>query len=100
MRTPLEQQVLESIRRERTILPGSRVGVAVSGGADSVALLRLLGRLADELGITLMVVHLNHSLRGSESENDAAFVGNLADKHGLRFVQRVEDVAAVAEIEG
>jgi tRNA(Ile)-lysidine synthase len=100
MRTTFEQQILKSIRGERTILPGSRVGVAVSGGADSVALLRLLESLADELGITLMVAHLNHSLRGSESENDAAFVENLASKRGLRFVQRIEDVAAVAECEG
>jgi tRNA(Ile)-lysidine synthase len=100
MRTPIEQRVLESIRQDRTILPGSRVGVAVSGGADSVALLRILDSLRDELGITLMVAHLNHSLRGSESEADAAFVENLARAGGLRFEQRVEDVNAVAEREG
>jgi tRNA(Ile)-lysidine synthase len=100
MRTPFEQQILESIWRERTILPGSRVSVAVSGGADSVALLRLLGSLADELGITLTVAHLDHSLRGSESESDAVFVENLAKKLGLPFVQRVVNVAATAEIEG
>jgi tRNA(Ile)-lysidine synthase len=100
MRTKFEQRILESIRREGTILPGSRVGVAVSGGADSVALLRLLVRLTGEMGITLMVAHLNHSLRGSESGDDAVFVEKLAAEHGLRFVQRVEDVAAAAEIEG
>jgi tRNA(Ile)-lysidine synthetase-like protein len=100
MRTPLEQRVLESMRRSRTILPGSRVGVAVSGGADSVALLRILESLANELGITLLVAHLNHSLRGAESEVDAAFVEKLAKESGLQFVQRVEDVGSEAEREG
>jgi tRNA(Ile)-lysidine synthase len=100
MRTPFEQQILESIRSGRTIPPGTRVGVAVSGGADSVALLRLLESLANELGITLLVAHLNHSLRGSESDADAAFVESLARGHRLRFVQRAEDIAWVAEREG
>jgi tRNA(Ile)-lysidine synthase len=100
MRTPLEQRVLESMRQSRTILPGSRVGVAVSGGADSVALLRILESLANELGITLLVAHLNHSLRGAESEVDAAFVEKLAKESGLQFVQRVEDVGSEAEREG
>ena len=100
MRTPFEQHVLESIRRERTILPGSRVCVAVSGGADSVALLRLLEALADELGITLLVAHFNHSLRGPESDADVSFVENLANQLGLRFLQRTENVAAIAQREG
>ena len=99
MRTPFEQEALETIRRSRLILPGSRVGVAVSAGADSVALLRILEALANELGITLVVVHLNHSLRGSESLADAEFVEKLARERNLRFVQRVEDVATVARQE-
>jgi tRNA(Ile)-lysidine synthase len=100
MRTPFEQRALETIRRSRTILPGTRVGVAVSGGADSVALLRLFESLRNELGITLLVVHLNHSLRGSESDADAGLVETLAQERNLRFVLRVEDVGAVAEREG
>ncbi|HEY0704665.1 MAG TPA: tRNA lysidine(34) synthetase TilS [Candidatus Acidoferrales bacterium] len=73
---------------------------AVSGGADSVAMLRLLSALADELGITLLVAHLNHSLRGAESDGDAEFVRYLAQTHNLKFLQRVEDVAAAAERNG
>lgn len=75
---------------------GNRVGVAVSGGADSVALLRLLDRLRNGLGITLMVVHFNHALRGAESEADAAFVTELANTLKLDFVAAREDVAAEA----
>jgi tRNA(Ile)-lysidine synthase len=100
MRTPFEQQALEVIRRSHTISPGARIGVAVSAGADSVALLRILEGLADELGITLIVAHLNHSLRAADSVADAAFVENLARERKLRFVERVEDVAAVAKQEG
>ena len=74
MRTPLEQSVLQAIQRSGMLAPGDRVGVAVSGGADSVALLRAAYRLRDDLGITLAVVHFNHALRGAESDGDAEFV--------------------------
>jgi tRNA(Ile)-lysidine synthase len=100
MRTPFEQRVFESIRREGAILPGSRVCVAVSGGADSVALLRVLEALANDLGITLLVAHFNHCLRASESDADAGFVENLTRQLGLRFLQRTENVAAFAHAEG
>ena len=53
---------------------GERIGVAVSGGADSVALLRLLADLRPELGICLTVLHFNHQLRGRESDADEHFV--------------------------
>jgi len=79
---------------------GNRVGVAVSGGADSVALLRLLDRLRDELGITLTVVHFDHALRGAESEADAAFVADLANALKLEFLAAREDVAAEAARQG
>ena len=58
--------------------PGDAIGVAVSGGADSVCLLHILARIAPELGITLRVLHLNHRLRAEESDEDARFVAELA----------------------
>jgi len=79
---------------------GNRVGVAVSGGADSVALLRLLHRLRDDLGITLAVVHFDHALRGVESETDAAFVAELARVLNLEFLAAREDVGAEAARQG
>jgi tRNA(Ile)-lysidine synthase len=80
--------------------PGDRIGVAVSGGADSVALLRLLEDLRSELGITLCVVHLNHLLRGSESDGDEAFVKELAEKSGLQCFFSRQDVASEAKRHG
>jgi tRNA(Ile)-lysidine synthase len=65
--------------------PGDRLGVAVSGGADSVALLRLLLEQRAELGVVLSVVHFNHKLRADESEADEAFVHNLAAAHQLEL---------------
>lgn len=94
--TSLEQRVLECIREMRMLAPGDRAGVAVSGGADSVALLRLLENMRESLGITLVVVHFDHGLRGEESEADARFVAQLASARGLEFVLDREDVAVAA----
>jgi tRNA(Ile)-lysidine synthase len=96
MKLTLERQVLDAIHRERMVNPGDRVAVAVSGGADSVALLHLLADLRDTLGITLLVTHFNHSLRGPESEADAEFVAALSRQQGLEYICDREDVAAVA----
>src|SRR5512146_247182 len=64
---------------------GDRVGLAVSGGADSVALLRLMLELRAELGLVPAVVHCNHRIRGSEADADQRFVAELAAVHGLEF---------------
>ena len=80
------------IRREELLRAGDRVGVAVSGGIDSVALLRLLLELRHELGIVLSVVHFNHKLRGAESDADQEFVAGLAREHGLEFHAASGDV--------
>jgi tRNA(Ile)-lysidine synthase len=61
---------------------GARVGVAVSGGADSVCLLHVLDSLTRQWNLTLTVLHLDHGLRGEESRGDAAFVEELAARLG------------------
>jgi len=78
-------------------MPGDRLGVAVSGGADSVALLRLLHGLQDELGIRLTVLHFQHGLRGAESAGDEEFTRELAARLGLEFHRDEADVARSAE---
>jgi tRNA(Ile)-lysidine synthase len=92
----LAQSVLGYVRKQDLIRPGDRVGVAVSGGADSVGLLRILLELRSELGIVLSVVHLNHTLRGAESDADEQFVRELAKAHELRFFCESRDVKAWA----
>jgi tRNA(Ile)-lysidine synthase len=89
-------QLQRYIREHDLIRAGERVAVAVSGGADSVALLRLLLELRPELGIVVSVAHLNHQLRGADSERDAAFVAELAERHALEFHLAERDVRAYA----
>ena len=110
MHSELAKRVLRDVRREapRHAAPhsegmlhaGDRVGVAVSGGADSLALLRLLEELAGELGVRLAVVHFNHLLRGAESDGDEQFVAHLAKEHQLPFFAGRGDVGAAAREHG
>jgi tRNA(Ile)-lysidine synthase len=79
----LTRSVFEFIRRNRLLKPGKRVGVAVSGGLDSVGLLRLLVELRGELGVVLSVAHFNHGLRGADSDEDQSFVVELAEQQRL-----------------
>ncbi len=80
-----KQRALRFIEKQKMLHAGDRVGVAVSGGADSVALLLLLLELREKLGIVHSVVHFNHKLRGKASDADEKFVAKLAAKHGLEF---------------
>lgn len=63
--------------------PGERVAAAVSGGSDSIALLRCLLDRRRELGIVVSVAHVHHGIRGAAADRDAAFVEELAREHGL-----------------
>ena len=85
-------KVLRYIRDRQLLRAGDRVLVAVSGGADSIALLRALLELRGELGIVLAVAHFNHGLRGDESAADEAFVAELAQQHELEFFIHRGDV--------
>jgi len=87
------ERLFSHIRRHELLRAGERVGAAVSGGIDSVALLRLLLELRGELGIVLSVVHFNHKLRGAESDADQEFVAGLARAHDLEFYCDSDDVA-------
>src|SRR6266851_2774849 len=66
----LVRRVQSAIEKQGLLRAGERVGVAVSGGADSVALMLLLLKLRAKLGVVLSVVHFNHKLRGKASEAD------------------------------
>ncbi len=92
----LAQSVLNYIRKHGLLKAGDRVGVAVSGGADSVASLRLLLELRKEIGVVLSVVHFNHKLRGAASDEDERFVAQLAQEHRLELHCESGQVAAYA----
>jgi tRNA(Ile)-lysidine synthase len=79
---------------------GQRVGVAVSGGLDSMVLLHLLEHLLPELGVAGWVLHFNHLLRGKHSDQDAAFVARAARRAGWPVVLGRGDVVAAASASG
>lgn len=85
-----------TIERHALLRPGDRVAVAVSGGPDSVALLRLLLELREELGLVLSTVHFNHHIRGAAADEDERFVRELAANFGLDIHVGSTDVPVLA----
>ena len=90
------QAVLNTLRRHEAFADGGLVIVAVSGGSDSVALLHLLLRLSEALGIELHVASLNHGLRGEAGRRDLEFVADLAARWRLPFTIDHADVAGLS----
>ena len=76
-------KLLTFIRQQNMIAPGDRVVCALSGGADSVALLWGLYLLREKLQITLEAAHFNHNLRGEESDSDEQFVKALCARYDI-----------------
>jgi tRNA(Ile)-lysidine synthase len=93
------ERVHTYITRHRLLHAGDRVAVAVSGGADSVALLRVLLELRSELGLVLSVAHFHHGIRGPEADADQEFVRELARKFDLEFHLGSGDAPAYAQSE-
>jgi tRNA(Ile)-lysidine synthase len=94
--TDLIKRILSTISRHQMVRAGDRVGVAVSGGSDSVALLRILREASEYEGIRLAVLHFNHGLRGTASEGDEQFVAALAAQLRVPLFSGREAVADVA----
>jgi len=88
-------RIAEFVARHRMFEPGQRVGVAVSGGPDSVFLLHVLRELAPRWNLQLSVIHVEHGIRGAASTADADFVAKLASTLGLPFHIRHADVPAM-----
>ncbi|HNS54232.1 MAG TPA: tRNA lysidine(34) synthetase TilS [Syntrophales bacterium] len=76
-------KVRKTLETHRMLRPGDHVLAAVSGGADSVALLAVLQRLAPACGVTLTAAHFNHGMRASESDRDEDFVRRLCRARGI-----------------
>lgn len=92
----LVAQVLATIDAHHLFRGGEGVVVGVSGGPDSLCLLHLLHFLAFRYELVLHAAHLNHGIRGSEADEDAAYVGNLCQEWGIACrIERV-DVPALA----
>ena len=80
--------------------PGERVVCAVSGGADSMALLWYLNSVRSELSISLVAAHFNHRLRDDEADRDECFVRSFCEKHNIPLHIGSGNVAAHAQAHG
>ncbi|MDD5174006.1 MAG: tRNA lysidine(34) synthetase TilS [Candidatus Omnitrophota bacterium] len=94
MPTNLIERVLKTIRNYEMLKPGDTVLVAVSGGPDSVFLLRALTHLKTKLKLNKVVVcNLDHGIRGKESSEDSAFVKKIAEDLNLGFIHKKIDLS-------
>jgi tRNA(Ile)-lysidine synthase len=85
-------RVMDCIRKYKMITDGDAVLIGVSGGIDSICLLYTLYHLKDELKYSLIVAHVNHGLRGEQSDREAEFVKGIADELKLPCIVEKIDV--------
>jgi tRNA(Ile)-lysidine synthase len=92
----LPQSLTQYVADTATLTPGKTVVVGVSGGADSLCLLHALAQLQGQLGLSLHAAHLNHRLRGAESDDDEAYVRQVAADWDVPVTVSTFEVAALA----
>ncbi|MGI6269730.1 MAG: tRNA lysidine(34) synthetase TilS [Candidatus Howiella sp.] len=90
----------DALRRYEMVKTGDHVTVALSGGADSVALLLLFLEVRDALGLTLAAAHMNHGIRGAEGNRDELFVRALCARLAVPLTVERADVPAVCRETG
>lgn len=91
------KKVESYVKKWQMIEKGDKVIIGVSGGADSVCLLFMLMELQKIIQFDIVVVHVNHRLRGEDADADEAYVKQLCEKFHLNFVSYSEDVELVAK---
>ena len=100
----IEKEILHTVREtistHRMFDRGDSVLVAVSGGPDSIALIHIISILATEYSLRLAIAHLNHCLRGSDSDRDAEFVAGTARHLNLPIYAQRENVRAFQQDRG
>lgn len=95
-RTSLADKVLQHIIANKLLHTGDHVVAAVSGGADSIAMLYILHEISLQRKFKITVAHLHHGIRGVQADNDLVYVKSIASKLGLAFVSRRVNVPAIA----
>lgn len=93
-------KVLATIENYGMLSSSNKITVALSGGADSVTLLYVLLKLKEGLGIEIKAAHLNHQLRGEESERDEAFVRDLCKRLNVPLICEKADITAESKKTG
>ena len=92
--------VYDTISEQNVIKKGSHVTAALSGGADSVCLLMMLCELKNNIGFALSAVHINHMIRGEESDRDENFCRELCEKNNIPLNVFREDIPEMVKTSG
>ncbi len=93
----MEKRVGEFIKENELLKPEQTIGVAVSGGPDSMALLSCLCSFAPLFSCSVMCIHFEHGIRGQESLDDADFVSQWCERHRIPFYMGAADVPSLAK---
>ncbi|MDF2539489.1 MAG: hypothetical protein K0S76_2510 [Herbinix sp.] len=96
----MHRKVLDYMKQNKMLDKGDRIVAGVSGGADSVCLLYILKDICEEAGADLLVVHVNHGIRGEEARRDELYVQELCSRFNLEFHSFHYDVRRIAREEG
>ena len=96
----MKESIIEKIKKTKLIKSGDTILVGFSGGPDSVCLLNALHEIAESFSLTIYAAHLNHNLRGMESNEDASFAVNFTRKHNIACVVKSIEVAEYASRTG
>ncbi len=94
------EKVISFVKENNMLCEGEHVVVGVSGGADSMCLLRVLMDLKCLYSLKLTVVHIHHGIRGKEADEDKVFVENFCEKNGIEFVGMDFDIPTIAKQSG
>ncbi len=93
----MNNQAIKTVEKYNMLSNGDRVLVAVSGGADSMALLCFLLSVKDKYSLDICVAHIEHGIRSNESKADAEFVKNFCNKNNLKFYLKTIDAPKLAK---
>ncbi|NJD02410.1 MAG: tRNA lysidine(34) synthetase TilS, partial [Ruminiclostridium sp.] len=93
-------KVVETIKRYKLIENGDKIVAGVSGGPDSVCLLHVLNILSGKMDIKVLAIHINHKLRGFESDADEAFTQEICRKMGINLRSLAFDISELSGKEG
>lgn len=91
------QQVINTIEENHMISKGDKIIVALSGGPDSMSLLHALSTLKEKYNITLYAAHVNHMLRGLDSDNDEKACRSFCEEISVEFFSLAIDVDSIAK---
>ncbi len=96
----MNRKIIRTIERHQMLSKGDTVLVALSGGADSMALLTVLYELKDQYSLTIFAAHFNHGIRGAEAKRDEDFCVDVCRKLGVKIFVGSADIPALAKQKG